>query len=486
MAAARESLYQVLGLNQSARTTDIEFAYKRFRSQMQREDVPPDPKRAALAKFAYDTLTDPARRAQYDASLDKVAPTPVPKRKRRRKTPWAAIVGVVLVAAIAAGAFLYMRGRAEKAAVAAVPTTQQMVEDLSGLVGRVQGTLMSGEARPAGLAVATATGEMVTTCHDLPPGAQLSVFIGGTESRAEVLRANTEIDICTLAVKDVRGEPVKMKAGEPSVGEKVLAMVLDGARTVARPGRVVRSIADPNGAVFELDIPGPAVPTGAAVMDLQGRLVGIVTTPHAFGEAPMVALGTARIARSRTAIGVAPVVPTTPSPATAAAAAVPLPGVRLRRSLGEKVDEGFANVIEVDEEMRMVGPVDSVTRGRMGDAFVYWTKWKGRDTSPHEIRCVVTFHEIANAVVDVRVKVDNTKPDGYYWCAFDSEGGRFFEGTYRFIIFIDDEQVSEGTLRIEKRFLDRLHLTPLKIVLAIIGAGIIAFGWLRRKRSGDA
>jgi hypothetical protein len=337
--ARQKSFYEVLGLRDGARTANIELAYRHIRAQMLRADVPKDPEAAALAKLAYETLMDPERRAQYDASLaeDAHAPAPepepepesapvttpvaapLPRRKPRRQTPWGAIVGVALVGAIAAGAYLYMRDREKKAAAAAAaPAAPKVVEEVSGLVGRVQATLMSGEARQVGLAVAIATGEMVTTCHDLPPGAQISVFIGGAESRAEVLRAQAEVDICTLAVKSVRGEPVKTRAGEPSVGEKVLAMVVDGARTVARPGRVLRSIADPNGAAFELEIPGPPVPTGAAVMDLQGRLTGIVTTQHKFGEAPIVALGTARIARSRAAIGVAPTPPPTPSPAAPA------------------------------------------------------------------------------------------------------------------------------------------------------------------------
>ncbi len=162
---------------------------------------------------------------------------------------------------------------------------------------------MSGEVKPAGVAVASGEGEMITTCHNLPAGSQLSVLLPTGMGKAELTRANEELDVCTLKVKDIGTAFVKTRGAEPGPGEKIYAVVAEGSRpNELKEARVTKAIADPKGVVLELSVPGP-FPTGTPVIDSQGRLVGLVTTPHKFGEGLNVALGSARIAQAKGADG---------------------------------------------------------------------------------------------------------------------------------------------------------------------------------------
>ena len=88
--------YEVLGVPRNAKATDIGLAYQRYKSEMQKESSVPDPRRAAMMKAAYETLYDPERRAEYDATLEG------PKKKG---LPVAAIVATIVVVAVGAGAY---------------------------------------------------------------------------------------------------------------------------------------------------------------------------------------------------------------------------------------------------------------------------------------------------------------------------------------------------------------------------------------------
>ena len=323
MPANHKTLYEVLGVARNAKPTDIGLAYNRFRSEMQKESSVPEPRRAAMMKVAYETLYDPARRAEYDASLE-------PARKAGGKPLVTALIAVLVVAGAIVAYVMFFRPGAKPAAATAL-TAPQLLEATSPFVGRLQSTVMSGEVKPAGVAIATAQGEMITTCHGLPAGAQLSVLLPTGMAKAELARANAELDVCTLNVKEVGSAVVKVRGAEPGPNEKLYVLVAEGSRpNQLKEARVARTIADPKGAVIELNVPGP-FPTGSPVIDSQGRLVGLVTTPHAFGEGLTVALGPARIAQARAAgaaATTASVPPPESTPATQSAVPLPAPAAR--------------------------------------------------------------------------------------------------------------------------------------------------------------
>jgi len=295
MARNGKTLYEVLGVARNAKPIDIERAYARFKAEIEKESSIPNARRDAAMKMAYQTLADPGRRAEYDASLA------MPVATQKKSAPLAPIVATVVLVAVGLAAY-FLFFRAPPAALkAAALTPGELLEATSPLVGRVQSALMSGEVKLAGIAIAIAPGEMVTTCHGIAAGAQLAVALPTGIAKAELARASEELDVCALAVKEV-GAFARIRGRESIAGETLYAVVVEEARPRAlREARVARAIADPKGALLELTV-ATALQTGTPLIDSQGRLVGIVTTPHSFGEGLTVAIGPARIAQARTAV----------------------------------------------------------------------------------------------------------------------------------------------------------------------------------------
>src|SRR5437870_1480720 len=123
---------------------------------MQREDSVPNPRLAAMAKVAYETLSDPQKRAEYDATLGILGKPKAAGRKRKGSA--LPLVAVVVVLAVAGGVAYYLMGRPkplERATEAAL-TPQQVVEEVAPQVGSVRAVFMSGEVRELGGAVAIA------------------------------------------------------------------------------------------------------------------------------------------------------------------------------------------------------------------------------------------------------------------------------------------------------------------------------------------
>jgi hypothetical protein len=297
MANDNKTLYEVLGVAHNAKATDIGRAYNRIKAELEKETSAPNPRLAAMAKVAYETLYDPDRRAEYDASL---ASSAVSKSKAKGRGGTAMVASVVaLVAAAGAGYYFFARtpahGEGEKAL-----SPQEVVQAVTPYLARVQGALLSGEVRDLGVAVATGENEMVTTCRGMAAGMLLTIKGVELAPKAELARANDELDICTLTVK-VAGPGVKIRTGVPGPGEKLQAVLANAeGQPEARQVSVVGAIKDAKAEALELKAATP-IPNGTPVFDAQARLVGIVVTPHSFGEGLTVALGAARIAQARSA-----------------------------------------------------------------------------------------------------------------------------------------------------------------------------------------
>jgi len=68
MAASKRTLYEILGIAPGANPIDIGLAYE-GRKETLAKAVPPDASESALVQQAFEVLSDPKRRAAYDASL---------------------------------------------------------------------------------------------------------------------------------------------------------------------------------------------------------------------------------------------------------------------------------------------------------------------------------------------------------------------------------------------------------------------------------
>jgi hypothetical protein len=294
VTAAQKTLYEVLGVSRNAKANEIGLAYQRLRAAMQDETSAPDARRAAMAKMAYETLSDAERRAEYDATLEDDA-LPVAMRKRQMRMVAIAVL-LVVAAGIAGYWFLVRAPQSDRDALA----PRQVVEAVASHVARVEGALVSGEVRDLGMAVDVADNEMIVPCAGLAAGMALNVKQDKFQAQAEVTRSNPDVGICTLGVKAARAG-IRMRTDVPGAQEPLQAVLVGaGGAIEARPVTVRRAAQEGKGA---LEVRSPAtLPPGTPIFDAQARLVGIVAPPSASAGAPT-AWDATRIAQARATPG---------------------------------------------------------------------------------------------------------------------------------------------------------------------------------------
>ena len=295
MYGRKDSLYDILEVPRDAKVTDIVRAYRKLRSQMMEETAPPDPRRSALLHEAYEVLSDPDRRAAYDRSLASPG-LAAPAGGTSAKPKWVGVfAGVVILTAA-----LYFTLNRPGTSPPAARAPQEIIDAASFAVGRVQSIDLSGRAAQVGLAVAIDEGVMVTTCHGLAPGAQLVVALEARTPAARVSMADEELDLCKLAVDGAGSRPLPIGTEPPRAGDKVYAVRADGAAKFALLAGTVKQLRNsPKGRVIEVTIPIAPTASGGPLLDANGRLVGITTAPHAFGDASHIALPAAWIKEAR-------------------------------------------------------------------------------------------------------------------------------------------------------------------------------------------
>lgn len=328
MAASKKSLYEILGIERDANALDVGLAYERRKAELDRR-VPPDAAETALVQQAYEVLSDPARRAAYDATLmaqsERAAAAAQPtdlvleaEPEEPSRTPLLVGAAAGLVVIVAA---LYFSLRSPpappppqppaeppKPVVAAPPPPKPVppatiLAGAASTVGMVLSYDMGGQAKPLGLAAAIDRGVYVTTCHGIPAGAAI-VVRQGPESHSASLAVNDEtLDLCKLNVPDLRGAGIPLASAEPKPGDTIYVLGANAKGEVAlTEGTVKQMRTAPNAKVIEISVPIARNGSGGAVFDTYGRLVGIATTEHGFGTGLSIVLPAAWFAemRSRT------------------------------------------------------------------------------------------------------------------------------------------------------------------------------------------
>ncbi len=328
MAGQKKNLYEILGVARDANALDIGLAYQRRTAELQRA-VPPDPGAQSFVHQAHEILSNPQRRAAYDASLvtaaekaaaseqqepDLVLESGEDEAKPKNKLLVPGIVGGVVILLLV---ILAMRpGNAPEApkpapvAVASPPTPppapkpmgpEQILPAALMSVGRVMSYEMSGRAVPLGMALATEPGTMITTCHGIPGGSQLVVRVGTESNSANLTVTDEMLDLCKLAVAGLNARPLTIAPDEPRPGDKVFALGANAKGDFALTEGTVKVLRPtPQGKVIEITVPIAAGGSGGAVFDTFGRLVGIATTPHGFGASMQIALPASWVTQMRT------------------------------------------------------------------------------------------------------------------------------------------------------------------------------------------
>jgi len=324
MAQAKRTLYEIVGVAPDASAEEIEHACNERRAQLSAE-ASPDTSTLALVRHAREVLTNPERRAAYDARIAAVAaaelpvmrdgdkPQPVPviespqDEEPARRTPWG-LIAVIGAAALIVILFVarMMTNPVPPAPVAEAPkppppppepvklTPTQIISAASPSIARLQAIDLSGNVQALGLAVAVEPGMVVSTCHAIPANAQITASFGADKGAATLVINDEVLDLCKFSIAGVEPRAIGMASALARPGDNVYVVSPDAPGSYALADATVKQVVrTPAGDVIQLS--GSAA-NGAPVLDATGRLVGIAN--NGSQAIPAAAIGQAK-SRSR-------------------------------------------------------------------------------------------------------------------------------------------------------------------------------------------
>lgn len=323
--AAKKSLYEILGVEPDANDLDIGLAHQRRTYELKRI-AQPDPNALGLVQQAFEILSNPKRRAAYDATqvtnAEKAAAAGQPtdlvvesgqEDAPRRKWPMpGAIAGIVILIA----AFFVVRpGSSPDKAVpppaAEVPKpapapppqplrAEQILPAAMRASGQLLGYGMSGNAVPLGIAFSTEPDVVIGTCHGIAAGSKI-VFRQGAETLSgELTVIDEDLDLCKLGVVGLPARPVTPAAEDAKAGDKVFTLGVNAKGEFALTEGTVKQVrASGSSRILELSAPIASNGSGGPVFDNFGKLVGVAITPHKFGAGVNAAIPASSIAQMR-------------------------------------------------------------------------------------------------------------------------------------------------------------------------------------------
>lgn len=317
MAAGRRTFYDVLGVARDASSVDIASA---FRDKLAAMKATPDvlPEAMDALREAYQTLTNPSRRDEYDRSLP-----PANVREARARTSVAAseepsgsrarilMIAVALVAlaivfwgwkrqhrAPAQGSAPIVVSRTEVASTVLPESTrvaapvrgsrnaEQIFAEISPSIVRVHAEDEGGRPIKQGSGVVTGTGRVITNCHVASGASRLTVSAGRNTYPASVRVADEPFDLCSLDVLGLDAPAVAIGSVDSvRTGQRVFAIGAPLGLELTISEGIVSSLREvPQGKVIQTTAPVSPGSSGGGLFDAEGRLVGIVTFQTRSGQ----------------------------------------------------------------------------------------------------------------------------------------------------------------------------------------------------------
>jgi hypothetical protein len=318
MANPRRTFYDDLGVGHRASGVEIDRAYRAFRKKMDDVSAVPEPAREARMKIAHETLSDPAKREAYDALLAG------PQSEGGSKGGLFAVVGIVLVVAIAGGFFL-LRPSAPPAADAGTRAVGELTRRAGLAVNRVGSTDLSGKAVPLGVAFAIGEGTAVTACNGISPTSILTLSVASQPVPARLAYVDDKLGICKLAASGIGASPLPMAADDPKVGDTVYMTQVDAAGVVTlSKAQVTRVAPSPRGGtVVETSVSVLPEQSGGPVLDERGMVVGAGLPAEVIRLTPEWASRTKQLEAPPPPAAAVPATAAAASPGTPATAAAP-------------------------------------------------------------------------------------------------------------------------------------------------------------------
>ena len=280
MPNARRTHYDELGVKPSAIPTEIERAWRKYRAEADHEGTAPDRGRESRMRAAYETLSDPVKRAAYDDSLK------APERRQRSKGLAIGLLGVLVLAGVAAGAYLLQPPPPPPPGAL---TLDELTHNASLAMGRVESLDMGGKSTRVGLAFAVEEGVVATTCEGINPMSQLSLNIMPRSVPVKVAQVDEVRGLCKLTAKGIGSWPLQASPNDPAPGETVYATKMNAVGEVGLvEAKVKRVMPTERGKTIEISVAVLPERQGGPVLDSRGRVVGMQLLPGGKGRGEVV------------------------------------------------------------------------------------------------------------------------------------------------------------------------------------------------------
>jgi serine protease Do len=311
----KRTLYEILGVERDANAIDIGMAYK-SRLGALKNSPNADPNDLTLLNEAYHILCMPNERAAYDARLltaaeraeaaqnagspDLVVDSGEADGEPIWKNKWAlGGAGFVLLIAIFWAFRSAPKPPVEKAIapriVAAPPVVvapqvarsgEDLFADLSRSIARITVFDVGGRAVGIGSGVVIGPSTLITNCHVATAGGTLAVRIGNEALTANVEVADEEYDLCRLSVTGLSAPAVTLGSVETlKSGQRVYAIGAPAGLDLTISDGIVSALRDvPQGKIIQTTAPISPGSSGGGLFDAYGRLVGIMTFQHRYGQ----------------------------------------------------------------------------------------------------------------------------------------------------------------------------------------------------------
>ncbi len=325
----KQTLYDILGVSREASPEEIAVAYQSRLVELEGA-ASQDPTVLNLVREAHQLLSNANRRSAYDASLAARAVREAdiargePDQADDDEAPpfewWRWALGVGAVVVIAAGIWWKTRPAplpktiapppaavvqpaepepAEPPATSApAPATQapapahaaSPAEDIFARVSPsvVRVNVMDGSGRTVafGSGVVIDRDAVITNCHVLRRGVNISVKMGNAVHAADVQVSDEELDLCRLNVSGLDAPALTVgSVKQLRTGQRVYAIGAPQGLDLTISEGIVSSLREvPGGTVIQTTAPISAGSSGGGLFDLSGRLVGIMTFQHRYGQ----------------------------------------------------------------------------------------------------------------------------------------------------------------------------------------------------------
>jgi len=339
----QKNYYQVLRINNDATPEQIVQAYRRARDRVTQSGVE-DPDTLALLKDAFEALSDPGSRADYDQSLS--APPEPPPRLRTVAAPpsdfsmdgdaghdksdsgarrkWIGIVVAVAAALITVIIGFLLGGKSpappaatvvarsvtntstipvssdplgsgqasapatpQNAANTAPRTGDQVFAEVSQSIVRIVVMDESNNPIGGGSGVVTARATVITNCHVALKGPIIEVRAGKDSFPATVALADETYDLCQLTVAGGFSAPAVEVGNLQYVrtGQKVFAIGAPQGLDLTISEGIVSSLRETSlGKIIQTTAPISPGSSGGGLFNISGQLIGITTFQHRTGQ----------------------------------------------------------------------------------------------------------------------------------------------------------------------------------------------------------